>query len=116
MEWTKKYYSEEARKELAQRNVPRELIEKGEREWAVLIKDIEAALAKGEDPASKEAQALVERWSKLLEAFTGGSRAVQQGLNKMYADQANWPSTFKKPYSDEVGAFICQAMALRKKG
>jgi len=53
---------------------------------------------------------------KKLEAFTGGSRAVQQGLNKMYADQANWPSTFKKPYSDEVGAFICQAMALRKKG
>ena len=61
-----------------------------------------------------KAQALAARWRKLIEGFTGGNREVQAGLNKLYADQANWPSTMKKPYSDEVGAFMCQAMAVRK--
>ena len=48
-------------------------------------------------------------------AFTGGDAEIQAGLKKMYADQSNWPSTFPKPYSDEVQAFINQAMAARQK-
>jgi hypothetical protein len=35
-------------------------------------------------------------------------------LKKLYADQKNWPPTFKKPYSDEVGALMCRAMEIRK--
>ena len=73
---------------------------------------MEAAV--GEDPASPKVQALAARWRKLIEGFTGGNREVQAGLNKLYADQANWPSTFKKPYSDAVGALMCQAMAIAK--
>jgi DNA-binding transcriptional MerR regulator len=113
MEWAKKYYSEQARASLADRQVSAEVIEQGQRDWAVLIKDVEAAL--GEDPASPKAQALAARWRKLIEAFTGGNPEVQAGLNKLYQDQANWPTTMKKPYSDEVGAFICQAMAVMLK-
>ena len=110
MEWAKKYYSEQARASLADRQVSAEVIEQGQRNWAVLIKDVEAAL--GEDPASPRAQALAARWRKLIEAFTGGNPEVQAGLNKLYQDQANWPATMKKPYSDEVGAFMCRAMAV----
>lgn len=113
MEWAKKYYSEQALESLAKRPVSAEVIEQAQRDWAVLIKEVEAAL--GEDPASAKVQALAERWRKLIEAFTGGDRGVQEGLNKLYADQANWPSTFKKPYSDEAGALMCQAMALSKR-
>jgi DNA-binding transcriptional MerR regulator len=113
MEWAKKYYSEQARASLADRQVSAEVIEQGQRNWAVLIKDVEAAL--GEDPASPRAQALAARWRKLIEAFTGGNPEVQAGLNKLYQDQANWPTTMKKPYSDEVGAFMCQAMAVMLK-
>jgi DNA-binding transcriptional MerR regulator len=113
MEWAKKYYSEQARASLADRQVSAEVIEQGQRNWAVLIKDVEAAL--GEDPASPRAQALAARWRKLIEAFTGGNPEVQAGLNKLYQDQANWPATMKKPYSDEVGAFMCQAMAVMLK-
>lgn len=112
MDWAKKYYSEQALESLANRKVSADVIEQAQRDWAVLIKDVEAAL--GEDPASAKVQALAGRWRKLIEGFTGGDRAVQTGLNKLYADQANWPSTFKKPYSDEVGALMCQAMALGK--
>jgi DNA-binding transcriptional MerR regulator len=110
MEWAKKYYSEQALASLADRQVSAEVIEQAQRDWAVLIKDVEAAL--GEDPASPKAQALAARWRKLIAAFTAGNREVQAGLNKLYADQANWPATMKKPYSDEVGAFMCRAMAV----
>jgi hypothetical protein len=31
----------------------------------------------------------------------------------MYADQANWPENFPKPYSDAAGNFIHEAMAAK---
>ena len=69
-------------------------------------------MTSGEDPASERAQALAARWQALIGAFTGGNSEVQKGLNRLYTDQQNWPSTFKKPYSDEAGAFICKAVDL----
>lgn len=113
MEWTKKYYTDEARRKLAERATP-EVLEQGQRDWAALIREVEAAVSAGEDPASEHAQALAARWSKLIEAFTGGDPEISEGLKKLYSDKANWPSTFQKPYSDEVGAFICNAVAARK--
>jgi DNA-binding transcriptional MerR regulator len=114
MEWMKKYYTEEQLTELAERGTP-EVLERGERDWATLIKEVEAAIAEGVDPRSEKAQELAARWSKLIEAFTGGNPAIEESLKKLYADQANWPSTFRKPYSDDVGAFISQANAACKK-
>lgn len=108
MEWTKKYYTEEQLTKLASRWSP-EVQAKAERDWAELIKDVEAAIARGEDPFSPKAQALAKRWRTLIEAFTGGDQGIEKGLRKLYADQANWPGSFKKPYSDEVGAFLCEA-------
>jgi len=35
-------------------------------------------------------------------------------LNKMYADRNNWPASMPKPFSDEVQAFIVEAMKHRK--
>jgi hypothetical protein len=46
----------------------------------------------------------------MARGFTGGDPEIQKGLNKLYADEANWPSTFKKPFSDDVWNFIRQAM------
>ena len=39
---------------------------------------------------------------KLLAMFTGGDPGIEQNLRKLYADKANWPASFKKPYSDAV--------------
>lgn len=117
MEWTQKYYSQEAREKLAQKReqwTP-ELQAKAEKDWASLIKDVETAISDGEDPASERAQALAARWSNLIEQFTGGDESILEGLKRLYADQANHPPTFKKPYSDEVGAFLCRAAEAHKK-
>jgi hypothetical protein len=32
----------------------------------------------------------------------------------MYADKANWPAAFPKPFSDAAGAFMCEAIAAAK--
>ncbi len=112
MEWVKKYYTEEQLQTLAARWSP-ELQEKASRDWAELIKEVNASL--GEDPASEKVQALAARWRELIEAFTGGDPGIEQSLRNLYADQANWPSTFNKPCSSEVGIFIGQAMAIRRK-
>lgn len=117
MDWSKKYYSDEAQSEIAERaaTIPREVIEQAQRDWAVLIKEVDAAVATGEDPASEKSQALASRWAELIKGFTGGNQEIQKGLNKMYADRNNWPASMPKPFNDEVQAFIVEAMKHRKK-
>lgn len=115
MEWMKKYYTEEQLAELAERGTP-EVLERGQRDWAILIKDVELAVSEGVDPQSERAQELAARWSALIEAFAGGNPRILENLKRLYADQSNWPDTFRKPYSDEVGNFIARAAATRKPG
>jgi DNA-binding transcriptional MerR regulator len=117
MNWSKKYYSSEAQQEIDHRvaTIPPEVIEQAQRDWAVLISEVNAAVKAGADPASEESQALAARWAKLIEGFTGGSAEIQAGLNKMYADRANWPASMPKPFSDEVQAFMVEAMKHRKR-
>jgi len=116
MDWTKKYYSEEAQREIEQRanTIAPEVIEEAQRDWAKLIKEVEAAVAAKEDPSSGKAQTLAARWSELVKGFTGGNPEIQKGLNQMYADQNNWPASMPKPFGDEVQAFIVEAMKCRK--
>jgi DNA-binding transcriptional MerR regulator len=94
----KKYYNDEARKLIAERQNlwSPELQKEVTGKWTALIQDIEAAAASGMDPASPSAQALVERQAKLVEGFTGGHAAIQEGLGKLWADQSNWPDEMKK--------------------
>jgi MerR family transcriptional regulator, thiopeptide resistance regulator len=117
MDWSKKYYSVDAQREIAKRaaTIPHEVIEQAQRDWAVLIKEVDAAVASGEDPASEKSQALATRWSELVKGFTGGNSEIQAGLNRMYADKGNWPASMPKPFGDEVQSFIMKAMKHRKK-
>jgi DNA-binding transcriptional MerR regulator len=114
-DWTKKYYSEEAQRKIAERQqtIPQEVVEQGQRDWMALIAEVEAAVKEGVDPAGERAQSLAARWSELIKGFTDGDPEIQKGLNKMYSDP-QWSAPFPKPYSDEAGAFIMQAMAARK--
>src|SRR5437016_1575555 len=117
MDWTNKYYSDEAQAEIAKRaaTIPRDVIEQSQRDWATLIKEVEAAAAADEDPASEKSQALAARWSELIKGFTGGNPEIQKGLNKMYADRNNWPASMPRPFDDAVQAFIVEAMKHRKR-
>jgi len=113
-DWMKKYYSEEQLTSLRQRWTP-EVQAESEKGWAALVKDTEAAMASGAVPSSATGLALAERRQALLKQFTGGDPGIEQSLQKLYADQANWPATFRRPFSDEVNAFLCQAAEALKK-
>ena len=107
-DWVKKYYTEEQLAELAARGTP-EVLERGQREWAILIKEVEQAIAEGVDPKSERAQALAARWNALIEEFTGGNPEILANLKRLYADQANWPADAQKPFANDVAAFIQKA-------
>ena len=102
IEWTKKYYSEEAQSKVEARKPlwSPELQERVSKQWAELFADIEASL--GEDPAGQKAQSLAARWKELVAGFTGGDPGIQKGLNAMYADEANWPDGPKS----KIGKFV----------
>lgn len=112
MDWSKKYYSEEAEREIKKRaaTIPRETIEQAQRDWATLISEVQTAVASGEDPASKRSQELANRWRELIRGFTGGDPEIQKGLNRMYRDKDNWPTSMPRPFNDDVQAFITDAM------
>jgi hypothetical protein len=116
MEWTKKYYSEEAQAKIAERarTFTPEMQAKVTQDWNDLIRDVESAIAGKVNPSDAKALALAKRWSSFACCFTGGDPEVQQGLNKLYADPGGWPASFKKPWSDDVEAFIKKAMAAHK--
>lgn len=107
-DWMKKYYTEEQLASLSQRWTP-EVQAEADQGWAALARDAEAAIARGERPGSEAGLKLAARRRKLLEMFTGGDPGIVESLRKLYADRANWPATFKKPYSDEVDNFLVQA-------
>lgn len=112
-EWMKNYYSADQLEQLDRRwTEESDSIAQTQKDWAALIAEVEASLH--EDPAGERAQALAARWQELIDRFTLGDTAMAASLEKLYADQANWPATFTKPYSDEVEAFMHKAMAIRR--
>ena len=107
-DWMKKYYTEEQLENLRQRWSP-EVQAESERGWKELARDVETAIARGQSPESETGQKLAARRQKLLDLFTGGDPGIKASLEKLYADEANWPETFKHPYSEAVNKFLCDA-------
>jgi hypothetical protein len=101
--WAAKYYTPEAQAKIAARakEWTPELQAKVSAEWTELFRDVEACL--NEDPAGEKAQALAVRWKRLVSGFTGGDPEIATGLNRLYADRANWPQQMKEqmaPFSN----------------
>lgn len=111
-DWAGKYYSEEGRAKVDERKAlwSPELQARVTNDWNQLFQDVEAAV--GEDPTSPKAQALAARWRRLVAEFTGDDPEIQKGLNRMYADQPNWPEAQRRQYQikPEVQEFITRAM------
>ena len=101
--WTEKYYSPEARQAIAERGTgwTPEMQAKISADWQQMYADVQSAMDRGVEPTSDEGKALAARWMALVGAFTGGKPEVLEGLNKLYADRANWP---KEQVSEEMKA------------
>ena len=123
----KKYWSDEVWKksELALDKFKNGSIE----EWKNLMREIAAAAAFGEDPASEKAQALGERYVELMEKSAGSLRDMvdltrdpefQAGSKRALADKENWPDGVRTRLEQsgirQRVAFILRVMAARPKG
>lgn len=114
-EFLNKYYSPEAQSKLAEKRkewTP-ELQAEATRAWTELFREVEAAL--DTDPKSPAAQALLARWRKLVEGFTGGDPDLARGVGNAWADRANWTPAMKEqsaPFANpKVWDFIRRAGA-----
>jgi DNA-binding transcriptional MerR regulator len=111
------YYSEEAQAKLAEKRKEwkPEMQAEVTKAWTDLIRDVEAAL--DEDPASEKAQALLARWQKLVEGFTGGDPSISQGLGKAWADRGDWSGQLKEqtaPFANpKIWEFIRKAASAK---
>jgi DNA-binding transcriptional MerR regulator len=118
-DWTKKYYDDSALEKIEQgkQRWSPEMQERVTKEWTDLFQDVEAAIGRGEDPASDAARALAERWKTLVEGFTGGDPGVAAGLKRLHADRANLPASAQRqmaPFSNpKVWEFIHKVSACK---
>ena len=69
-----RYYTQEQREQLEERAAALgdAGLRQAEAEWAELIGAVEAERTAGTDPADPKLDPLVERWTGLIEQFTGG--------------------------------------------
>lgn len=110
--WTEKYYSAGAKMKIQARRpqfTPAMQVEVSAR-WAELTAEVERQLTA--DPASSVAQRLLRRWTALVEEFTQGDGEIQAGLQRTWADRANWPKDMRQKtagFRPEVMAFIARA-------
>jgi DNA-binding transcriptional MerR regulator len=84
--------------------------------WTKLVREAQSILSK--DPAGEKAQEFCERWIHLLQSTTGGDAEVLAGLQKSWADRANWPAELQPLVGFDpkaVGDFIRKAYAVSMK-
>lgn len=99
----KKYFSEEGwakRMDRAQQQTADEL-QQIPQARADLFHDIKAALS--EDPASKTARVLANRWKRVRDAEAGNDRDISEGKSKAWADRPNWPLAFRLKEATSYG-------------
>jgi hypothetical protein len=107
MEWTKRYYADEAQEEIVKRKatVPPEAIEQAPRAWPELIKKVEQAIADGEKPEGAQAQALAERWATLFGDLPVAIRRYNPDSTRCM-QMALMACKFPRMFSEKVQEFM----------
>jgi MerR family transcriptional regulator, thiopeptide resistance regulator len=81
-----RYYTPEQLEQLERRaeSIGETGLRRAEAEWAELIAAVDAERTAGTDPADARLDPLVERWTDLIEQFTGGDPGIKASLQRMY--------------------------------
>lgn len=111
----KEYFTEGQLTQLAVRReeLGEQHIQQAEATWAVLIPEVDAAIAAGMDPTAPEAQRMAAQWMGLLEEFHGGDPGLRDSMYRMQAEESNRiESEFCGPSPAQI-EFITAANAAR---
>ena len=84
-----RYYTPEQLAQLSERAeaLGEEGMTRAQDDWARLIAEVEAERAAGTDPADPRLTPLVERWTALVEQFTGGDPGIRASLQRLYESE-----------------------------
>ena len=115
MSMHEKYYTPEQLAQLENRRneLGPEGMERAQQEWADLIAEVEAEHAAGTPPTDPKLRPLVERWTRLIEAFTGGDPGIGASLQKMY-DSEGPQAASRGMVNPDVMAYMGEAIAAAK--
>jgi DNA-binding transcriptional MerR regulator len=83
-------------------------------EWSAVIDEARAAMDRGVDPASAEAQDLARRWGELFHRVTGGDPAIGDAMKAMWRGEASI-NGFDREAIRPVGQYIARAAAAAPK-
>jgi MerR family transcriptional regulator, thiopeptide resistance regulator len=61
----------------------------GQADWAKLLADLKTEMELGTDPADPKVQALEKRRQALVNAFSGGDKAIEENLKRMWTEQGD---------------------------
>jgi MerR family transcriptional regulator, thiopeptide resistance regulator len=89
-------------------------LRRAEADWAELIAAVEAERAAGTDPADPRLDPLVERWTALLEQFTGGDPGIRASLQQLY-DSEGPERASRGAVSAETMAYARRAIDARRR-
>lgn len=111
-------YTPEAVQKLAQRRKWTEEDQRvADQQWGAVQAGVKQLVAQGADPASPEAQAVIEQEQALIAQFTQGDAAINASLKRWWNNYNELPSE-KKPfpdfYSKEELAFLEKAHQVYK--
>ena len=89
MKMSEQYYTPEQLEQLEARRTAlgEDGMAKAQQDWADLIAELDAERLAGTDPADPKLQPLVDRWTALTRAFTGGDPGIAASLKRMYEEE-----------------------------
>lgn len=105
-----KYMTEEQLETLKKRGeaIGPERIKEVQEEWPRLIEDVRVEMERGTDPKSPRVQELAGRWRSLVNEFSGGDRAIEGSVAKMYQSEPGAAQRFG--FDTKVWDYIKSAM------
>jgi MerR family transcriptional regulator, thiopeptide resistance regulator len=88
------YYTPEQMESFRKRNAEAaaagvDLAQQGTADWQELLAQLKAEMDSGTDPADPKVQALEKRRQALVNAFSGGDKAVEDNLKRMWTEQGD---------------------------
>src|SRR5262245_4378129 len=88
------YYTPEQMESFRKRNAEAaaagvDLAEQGTVAWQELLAQLEVEMESGTDPADPKVQALEKRRQALVNAFSGGDKAIEENLERMWKEQGD---------------------------
>ena len=115
MSMHEKYYTPEQLEQLEKRK--QEFgpagIERAQQEWADLIAEVESEFKAGTPSSDPKLRPLIDRWHKLIEAFTGGDPGIRASLQKMYETEGPEVAS-RGMVNPDVMAYMHEAMSNSK--